>query len=72
MIMNTKEFSTRIEKLVLETGLTYMDAVIHYCEAHEMEIEVGAKLCNIQIKQRIEAEASVLNMMKEKINALPV
>ncbi len=72
MILNTKEFSFRIEKLVSETGLLYMDAVVHYCDQNELEVEVAAKLCNIQIKNRIESEAADLNMMKEKISRLPL
>jgi hypothetical protein len=61
-----------IEELACDLKIPYMDAVVHYCERNDMEIEVAAKLLNSKIKQSIASEASDLNMMKEKINKLPV
>ena len=72
MSLNTTTFSMRIEELVCELNIPYMDAIVHYCENHEIEIETAAKLINSKIKQSIASEASDLNMMKEKINKLPV
>lgn len=72
MSLNTNTFSMRIEELVCELNIPYMDAIVHYCENHEIEIETAAKLINNKIKQSIASEASDLNMMKEKINKLPV
>jgi len=72
MSLNTNTFSMRIEELVCELNIPYMDAIVHYCENHEIEIETAAKLINSKIKQSIASEASDLNMMKEKISKLPV
>jgi|TARA_A100001037_G_C14673015_1_gene423935 hypothetical protein len=72
MSLNTSTFSMRIEELVCELNIPYMDAIVHYCENNEIEIETAAKLLNSKIKQSIASEASDLNMMKEKINKLPV
>jgi len=72
MSLNTTTFSMRIEELVCELNIPYIDAIIHYCENHEIEIETAAKLINSKIKQSIASEASDLNMMKEKISKLPV
>ena len=71
-IFNTSSFSMQIEKIACGLKISYMDAVVHYCDKHEMEIEVAAKLLNSKIKQTIASEASDLNMMKEKIQKLPV
>ena len=49
-----------------------IESVSNYCDKHDMEIEVAAKLLNSKIKQTIASEASDLNMMKEKIQKLPV
>jgi hypothetical protein len=49
-----------------------MDAIVWYCEENEIEVETAAKLINSKIKDTIAYEASKLNMMKEKINSLPV
>lgn len=70
--MDTKAFSMKIEKLVIEKRIPYMDAIVHYCDNSGMEIETAAKLINTKIKQSIASEASDLNMMKEKINKLPI
>jgi uncharacterized protein YllA (UPF0747 family) len=71
-MIDTKAFSMKIEKLVMEKNIPYMEAVVHYCEKNNIEVETAAKLINNKIKQMIGLEASDLNMMKEKINKLPV
>ena len=65
--LNAKTFSMHIEELVCELKVPYMDAIVHYCERNDMEIETAAKLLNNKIKQSIASEASDLNMMMEKI-----
>ncbi len=70
--LNAKTFSMQIEELVCELKVPYMDAIVHYCERNDLEIETAAKLINNKIKQSIASEASDLNMMKEKIQKLPV
>jgi hypothetical protein len=71
-VIDTKGFSLKIENIVIDKKIPYMDAIVHYCDRHEMEIETAAKLINSKIKQSIASEASDLNMMKEKINKLPL
>ena len=71
-MIDTKAFSMKIEKLVMEKNIPYMEAVVHYCEKNNIEVETAAKLINNKIKQMIGLEASDLNMMKEKINKLPL
>lgn len=70
--MNTQAFSVKIENVVKEKRISYMDAVLHYCEENNIEIETGAKLVNSIIKKKIEAEAADLNCLKEKSAKLPV
>ena len=71
-MMNTKAFSILIEEIVIEKRLSYMDAIVHYCDNNEMEIESEAKLVNSKIKESIKLEASELNLLKEKIIKLPI
>jgi len=71
-MLDTKSFSIEIEKISNELNIPYMDAIVWYCEKNEMEVETAAKLINSKIKEAIALEASQLNMMKEKINSLPV
>ena len=70
--MNTKAFSILIEEIVIEKRLSYMDAIVHYYDNNEMEIESAAKLVNSKIKESIKLEASELNLLKEKIIKLPI
>ena len=41
-IFNTSSFSMQIEKIACGLKISYMDAVVHYCDKHDMEIEVAA------------------------------
>tara|TARA_R100000808_G_C2148751_1_gene156970 strand:+ start:634 stop:852 length:219 start_codon:yes stop_codon:yes gene_type:complete len=65
-IMTTAKFSAMIEDMVKEMKVPYMDAVVHYCERNEFEIETAAKLLNTNIKAKIEAEATDLNFLEKK------
>ena len=62
----------KIEMVASYLRVSYMDAIVWYCEKHELEIETAAKMINTKIKETIAMEASKLNLMKEKINSLPV
>ena len=57
------EFYTKIIKLVEETKLSYMDAVMHYCDLNNMEPETAAQLVNTKLKAQIREEAEELNYL---------
>ena len=71
-MLNKLEFNQEIEKFVKETGESYIDAVVHYAEKNEVEIETVSKMLNKVIRQKIESEASDLNFLKEKLCRLPM
>ena len=64
--MTTAKFSAVIEEMVRDKQIPYMDAVVHYCERNEVEIETAAKLLNSVIKSKIEAEAMDLNFLPKE------
>lgn len=71
--MNNRDiFSEDIEKFVSKTGSTYMDAIIHIAQKRDIELETAAKMINKVIKQKLESEAAGINMLKTKINTLPM
>jgi len=70
-VLTTAKFSTMIEELVKEKRIPYMEAVVHYCEMENMEIEVAAKLLSAVVKSKIEAEAQDLNYLP-KVAKLPI
>ena len=74
MPLNTQtsaEFYTKIVKLVEDTKLSYMDAVLHYCDQNNMEPETAAQLVNTKLKAQIREEAEVLNF-RPKTAKLPL
>jgi hypothetical protein len=70
-VLTTKKFSVKIEEIVRDKKLSYMDAIVWWCEEHEMEIETAAKLVNSLIKDKLKREAEDLNYLA-KTARLPV
>jgi len=59
----SSEFYIKIQKLVEQTKLSYMDAVLHYCDQNGMEPETAAQLVNSKLKAQIREEAEELNFL---------
>lgn len=70
--MNSKEFSLKIEQIVkLKKGISYMDAVILYCEDNDIDPSTVAPLLTKALKDKIAFEAQNLNYLP-KTGRLPV
>ena len=59
----SSEFYTTIIALVEKTKLSYMDAILHYCDMNGMEPETAAQLVNTKMKAQIREEAETLNFL---------
>ena len=72
--MNSKEFSLIIEGVVKDKKpITYMDAIIWYCEQNQIEVESVGRLISKALKEKIQVEASRANLIKiEQTGKLPV
>ncbi len=68
---SAKEFFLKIEDIVNDTKMSYMDSVLFYCEQNEMEPETAASLITGKLKQKIREEAEDLNFLP-KTAKLPV
>lgn len=66
-----KSFSHIVERFVYENGVSYMDAIVHLCEEHNIEVEDMRKYLNISIVGQLEAEARQLNFLP-RVNTLDV
>jgi len=66
------DVNTTIEDIVKSKRISYMEAIIKYTDDVDGEIEMVAKLLNKSIKDKLEAEANDLNMMKKQISKLPL
>ena len=61
-----------LDRIVREKKISYMEAILEYTNDVDCEIEMVAKILNKQIKDKIEAEAYELNMMKDRSSKLPL
>jgi len=71
--MNSKEFSLKIENVVKEKKITYMDAVVWYCEQNDIDTGTVSNLISKSLKEKIKLEATNLKMLKyPKCGMLPI
>tara|TARA_Y100001937_G_scaffold12551_1_gene16258 strand:- start:688 stop:924 length:237 start_codon:yes stop_codon:yes gene_type:complete len=62
--LTPKKFSLEIEKIASEKNLNHLDSVLLYCDKNKMEIQTVKKLITKALKQKIEANASALKLLK--------
>ena len=55
-----------IEGIVKEKRVTYMDAVVDYCEKNDIDLTTVNPMINKSLKEKIKNEAINLKMLKEK------
>jgi hypothetical protein len=65
--MTPTKFSIEIENLVKTSNglITYVEAVVTYCQENEIEIETVPKLLSKPLKERLRHEAQRMNYMKK-------
>ena len=68
---NPRKFSDAIYELVSSEGLSYMDAVLEYCNEHDIDTDIVPKLLNKSLRDKIEAEAVRFNFLP-RIGSLPL
>ena len=72
-LMNSKKFSLLIEDIVKKKKITYMDAIISYCEEHDIDPSSIGPLVNKSLKEKIKIEAENLNLVEKSSTAvLPI
>ena len=53
--MTATRFSQEVEKIVLNNKeMNYIDAVIHYCDINEIELETVPKLISKPLKEKLK------------------
>ena len=67
------EFLTHIEQLRRTGHVDYLDAILHFCEKENLEIETVARFVrnNAILKAKVQEEAESLNII-EKTTRLPI
>ena len=70
--MTPKRFSKIIEDIVQDKSITHMDAVLLYCDNHELEPEDVKKFVSKTLKDKITVNAQDLNYLPKTTAELPV
>lgn len=73
-VKSSAEFIMEIEELVWDKDIDYIEAIILYCEKHNLEVETVATIIkqNQVIKSKVQHEAENLNMVKKTGARLPI
>ena len=67
--LTPQKFAMEIEKIVANDELNYIDAILHYCETNNLEVESITKLISKPLKERLKWDAIRLNFMKKTSRA---
>lgn len=60
------EFGQYIDEMVSRLKITYMDAVINYCNEVDIDIDSIGPLINQKLREKIQMEAEQANMIKPR------
>lgn len=64
------KFSNDIEQLVKDNaGMNYIEAICHYCDENNIEIENVSKLISKPLKEKLKCNATNLNYLKRTSKA---
>ena len=73
MILTKKKFTSSVEHLVIDKHLSYIDAIIYFCQENHLEPDSLKGLITPPLKEKIKAEAVGLRFLKEESQAkLPI
>ena len=69
-----KRFTEAIENIAVENkGMSYVDAIVHFCEKNNLDVESVPKLITKPLKEKLKGEAMELNLLKRTSHAkLPI
>jgi hypothetical protein len=64
------KFAQKIETIVREYKISYIDAIIQFCEDNSVEVETIPKLISKPLKEKLRYEATQLNFLKKTSKAI--
>ena len=71
--LTPQKFAMEIETIVAGGDFNYIDAIVHYCDSNNLEIESITKLISKPLKEKLKWDATRLNFMKATSKAkLPI
>ena len=73
MIITPNKFALLIEELVKTKKMSYIDAILLYCEKNGIDPSDSRKLVNKALKEKLTYEAQNLNLLNiAKVPQLPI
>ena len=63
--MNSKEFSLKIEGVVKEKRITYMDAVVWYCDDNGLDTSQVSSLISKSLKEKNTSRSFKVKYVKD-------
>ena len=69
MLMNSKKFALTIESMVKEKRISYMDAILKFCEENDIDPSSVGSLINKSLKEKIQLEAEKLDLIEKSSTA---
>ena len=62
-------FAQEIERIVATDNMSYIDAIVYYCEKIAIDLESVPKLVSKPLKEKLKWEATELNFLKRTSRA---
>lgn len=73
MLMNSKKFGLTIEEIVKTKKISYMDAIVYFCDRNEVDPATIGPMVNKSLKEKIQIEAENLRLIKKSSSGvLPI
>lgn len=69
-IITKQDFALAVEKLVKTMEMSYIEAIIHYCDVNNLDAVDISKLCVGSLKEKLEAEAQRNNLLPKSSYSL--
>ena len=71
--MNSKKFGLTIEEIVKTKKISYMDAIVYFCDRNEVDPATIGPMVNKSLKEKIQIEAENLRLIKKSSSGvLPI
>jgi hypothetical protein len=67
--MTSAKFSQDVEKIASHNEMNYIDAILHYCDINNIEVETVSKLITKPLKEKLKYDAQQLNFIKKTSRA---
>ena len=71
-IITPNKFALLIENTVRNKKVTHWEAVLMYCKDNDIDPSGMGKMINKSLKEKLEVNAMVLRLLKERMGRLPL